>query len=294
MSAEHPMMLAIMLQVRGNIEKSAFAAFLDLILCSCSVRCPLVMSGNALGQSGSHAMPNQGDDRARRGRVVPGRPEEMVIPLTEELMHMMLHPVWEPCTQDDAEGGGRRTSCPGCSDFHCKSCRITRMSRPAKARQFYERNVPGPMSRQPPCSWCGYPTHMICDWCPMGPGLPAMQVCSECDQMVGMCRVCYSVRMYETEGEKQNCASCGTHRGRRHGRHLSKCGQCHLTRYCSNDCQANDWADHKRLCRFLAACAGRPPLLFRWLRQREGLWPPQSEVPADVPHDVGRRPRRSG
>ena len=63
-------------------------------------------------------------DRARRGRVVPGRPEETVIPLTEELMNMMRHPVWEPCTQDVAEEEGTRATkkkgeakCKGCSDF---------------------------------------------------------------------------------------------------------------------------------------------------------------------------------
>ena len=275
-------------------------AFLGLILCTCSVRCPLVMSGDAPGKSGSHARPNKGDNKTLRGRVVPEEPQEMLIPMTEEIMNMMLHPVWEPCTQDMAdEGAGKTTNCAGCSNFGCKSCRITRMSRPAKAKQFYERNVPCPLvtsnsmcvqqAPPPPCSWCGYPTHMICDWCPMGPGLPAMQLCSECDKMVGMCRVCYSVRQYETEGVKQSCASCETNPGRHLGRHLSKCGRCFLARYCSTACQANDWPDHKKLCRYLAAHAFRPPLLFRWLMPGGKLWPPQEEVPADVPRTDGEQ-----
>ena len=215
-------------------------------------------------------------------------------------MDMMLNPVWEPCTQDMADEGARRTTkCAGCSDLQCKSCRITRMSRPAEARRCYESMVPCPLlSPQlppPPCSWCGYPTHMICDWCPMaiGRGLPAMQVCSECDKMVGMCRVCYSVRQYETQGEKQSCASCGTNRGRHRGQHLSKCGKCFLTRYCSTDCQKKDWEHHKKFCKFLVAHDGRPPLLFRW-RTPEGLWPPQGEVPADMPHTDGGQSSHCG
>ena len=245
--------------------------------------------------SGDDTRPNKGDNKTGRGRVAPPLPpQQAIIPLTEEDMDMMLHPVWEPCTQDMADKkASRKTNCAGCSDFKCKSCRITRMSRPAEARRFYERNVrphlptcPLAGSCPPPCSWCAYPTHMICDWCPMGPSLPAMQVCSQCDQMVGMCRVCYSVRQYETQGEKQSCASCGTNQGRHHGRHLSKCGKCFLTRYCSTDCQKNDWEHHKMFCRFLVACDCRPPLLFRW-RTPEGLWPPQEGVPADMPRTDG-------
>ncbi len=40
------------------------------------------------------------------------------------------------------------------------------------------------------------------------------------------------------------CATCDdSHEG------LKKCGRCQLVRYCSEDCQSEDWEEHKRVCR---------------------------------------------
>ena len=40
------------------------------------------------------------------------------------------------------------------------------------------------------------------------------------------------------------CATCNdSHEG------LKKCGRCQLVRYCSEDCQSEDWEEHKRVCR---------------------------------------------
>ncbi|KAL0947176.1 hypothetical protein HGRIS_013300 [Hohenbuehelia grisea] len=46
---------------------------------------------------------------------------------------------------------------------------------------------------------------------------------------------------------------------------LRVCSGCHLTRYCSQQCQRNDWRDHRSLCR---ACDANDPLelsLSQWM-----------------------------
>jgi hypothetical protein len=39
------------------------------------------------------------------------------------------------------------------------------------------------------------------------------------------------------------CASCLKRQGT-----MARCGQCHITRYCSKDCQKKDWVKHKQMC----------------------------------------------
>ena len=189
------------------------------------------------------------------------------MPLTDAELWMMCHPVWEPCTE---VAPARRSSSFGqceCGSIDCRNCRLWRMIHPPEARRFYEKHCTE--SRAPPCSWCGYPTHMVCDWCPMlSEGPPLIQVCSGCDELVGMCRVCFSVRRYETEGVNQTCSNCSQRNAT--GR-LSKCGKCLLVRYCSTECQQQDWKQHRKLCRVLCDPGQLPPLLFRWQMPGQGL-----------------------
>ena len=207
---------------------------------------------------------------SRDSRCKPARPRvfpDALRPLNEQEVWMMCHPVWEPCTMGDAAVRPASIQCD-CRSIDCRKCRIWRMTQPPEARRFYEQS--GLAGSTPPCSWCGYPTHMICDWCPMllSKGLPVTQVCSQCDQLVGMCRVCFSVRRYETQGRDQTCANCGK---KKSGEHLSKCGKCLLVRYCSTECQHGDWPQHCKLCRVLCDSQQVPPLLFRWRMPGQGL-----------------------
>lgn len=45
---------------------------------------------------------------------------------------------------------------------------------------------------------------------------------------------------------EQTCAGCHTHFP---GRKLQKCSSCKITRYCSVECQKQDWANHKPICK---------------------------------------------
>ena len=181
---------------------------------------------------------------------------------TPEEVAMMTNPQWEKSTETPLQKSSSEAQCD-CCDITCTECRFRRVKDPAAARIFWEsHNVSSETGKTPPCTWCAYPTQSICDTCPMT-DLPAMQICSQCDRWFGMCRYCFSIRKYEGEGSRQDCAACGrTFFG---GRHLSKCGKCLLVRYCGKECQLMDWQTHRKLCKVLRSKTNETiPLLFRW------------------------------
>ena len=171
----------------------------------------------------------------------------------------MCNPQWRSEALEDAalppSSDGHK-----CNDISCRPCRLLRIRFPPLARLFWEeakrdRNGGGIL---PPCSWCGYPTEHICDFCPMD-DIPAMQICSGCDRLLGLCKNCYTERDWIRTGYKQLCAGCGK---RPSSRSINRCEGCHIVRYCNRECQVQDWSFHKKFCRYLQHCSLQPPLLF--------------------------------
>lgn len=44
------------------------------------------------------------------------------------------------------------------------------------------------------------------------------------------------------------CGGCGA-KQRRDGEELDECSKCHKRRYCSRQCQKDDWKTHKTVCK---------------------------------------------
>jgi hypothetical protein len=110
----------------------------------------------------------------------------------------------------------------------------------------------------PQCTYCRKPTGNFCDGrrCDES-GEIRTPMCNECEGRNGLCRLCIDsglgryiisddAQLYTVLYDLEACARC----------HLPqpgfRCGKCHLARYCSRDCQKEDWNRHKVL-----TCTGR-------------------------------------
>lgn len=214
-------------------------------------------SGQPSRQHGRPEKPSQ------KQRPLPPRHQIGFVPMTEELLTAMSNPIWSEASRKEVPPP-RDAAQHTCNRIGCMVCRRHRWECPPLARQCW-LETQGEGSNQepaPPCSWCGYPTQQICDFCDMTAG-PAMNICTICDGFLGMCRVCYSQDNLTRTGWNQHCAHCC----RRTKPSLDRCAGCELVRYCDKSCQKKDWRRHKPLCKYLMRCHLRPPLLFRPLHR---------------------------
>ena len=214
-----------------------------------------------------------GAAQKQKSRAPPHYQGYQLREITADEMARMCNPKW----RDEALQEVPLLYAPNahiCVDISCRPCRVQRWICPPLARKFWQAARGSPLSEAvgmllPPCSWCGYPTGQVCDFCPMT-DMPAMQVCSRCDAVLGICRICYAVRGWTRTGSHQSCAACG----KRPEDSLSRCEGCHLVRYCNPECQGKDWKVHKPFCKYLQSHKLRPPLLFNPPFSDPGVAPP--------------------
>ena len=139
----------------------------------------------------------------------------------------------------------------------------------------------------PPCHWCGDcdAAGVFCESClRVTPDLPGHALCRGCQMIFRMCRLCRLDlqlrkgtcatvrRSFATAAPSCSCGKAG---------HLKICSACMCVRYCSASCQKTDWAEHKRVCRFLRRLQ---PLSFvyPWHLERA------RRITADLPHLLAR------
>ena len=112
-----------------------------------------------------------------------------------------------------------------------------------------------------PCSWCGLPTGDWCEGCLDSSEAkgPMMCICSYCDRYIRRCRLCRlelqitphacnrktKILPNSAYGRHSTCSGC-----EKVG-HFSMCDACQTCRFCSRECLADHWREHKPMCRFL-------------------------------------------
>ena len=110
-----------------------------------------------------------------------------------------------------------------------------------------------------PCSWCGLPTGDWCEGCIDSSQGPMMCICSYCDRYMRRCRLCrLELQNSPHAGSRKTktlpnsaylghstCSGCGA------SGLFQLCGACQTCHFCSRECLAYHWPQHKPLCRFL-------------------------------------------